>query len=496
MRSIEFQKIADILAKQHKITVKEGKGWAANIKTRKVFYKKKDIYNLPEDHILGLLLHEIAHIHYSTETICPKINKELTAATVNTLEDIAIENIISKDYPNAGEILDSTKEEVLNTLIKILPKMKNISKHEQALLYAATRFEGRGYEKQTKRYEKVGNKIAEIMKKQKKEIYERNKTSDLLPLAKKIVKILIKEFKQPTEMQKREMMQDVQDHIMAEDGTETTKAGKKLIAKLGGGKGYQGKGIISKDIEYIDKIADKAIIIGNQLRSILKRNNAMEFGGRYRTGKLMTKRFVRIKAIKDRRPFARRILKSNQSYAFAIASDASGSMFNNRKVGSANIDYAMTSLYMTGEALRIAGISRSLMIFGEDTVTLNPLNRKTVYWNEIISNENLENAQSGGTSISVAIRKCTQELARNNAERKIMVILSDGISDREAMARAHKEAQKENIQCIAISIGDYTDTFNAIFKKKNHINIPNTSDHEKIGKAFTQILKETITLSK
>ena len=64
MKLNEFEKIAKMLAKEHKISIENGDSWAANIKNRKVFYRKEDIYNLSEDHILGLLLHEIGHIHY------------------------------------------------------------------------------------------------------------------------------------------------------------------------------------------------------------------------------------------------------------------------------------------------------------------------------------------------------------------------------------------------------------------------------------------------
>ena len=46
MKSAEFTKIADILAKEHRLQVIEGQSWAANIKDRKVFYKKENIYNL------------------------------------------------------------------------------------------------------------------------------------------------------------------------------------------------------------------------------------------------------------------------------------------------------------------------------------------------------------------------------------------------------------------------------------------------------------------
>src|SRR3989344_4667723 len=173
MKSLEFTKIADILAKEHRLQVIEGQSWAANIKDRKVFYKKEDIYNLSEDHILGLLLHEIAHIHYTSDTDLPKNNQELVKSALNMVEDISIEHIISSDYPNAGEILGSTKTELLDVLVKALSKMKTTPIHEKALLYAACKFEDRGFQFPTKDYEKIGDKVAEVMKKNSTTIYGR-----------------------------------------------------------------------------------------------------------------------------------------------------------------------------------------------------------------------------------------------------------------------------------------------------------------------------------
>ena len=86
MRLNEFEKIINLLAKEHKVHIKEGENWACNIKDKTVFYNKENIYTLPEDHILGLTLHEIGHIHYTTDS--PEVekdtNKELLHLTMNS----------------------------------------------------------------------------------------------------------------------------------------------------------------------------------------------------------------------------------------------------------------------------------------------------------------------------------------------------------------------------------------------------------------------------
>lgn len=501
MRQQEFVKVAEILSKSHKIVVKEGSGWAANIEKREVFYRKTDIYNLPEDQILGLLLHEIAHVHYTTNSILPppKENEELMHTTMNMLEDIAIEHIISGDYPNAGEILKSTETELLDTLVRMLPKMNDVSLHEKALLYGAVRFADRGYAFNLEPYEKLGDEISKIMKSRPKEIYDRKATKDLIPLAKTIVDLLVKGAGQPTPEQKQKMMGEAQDHINAHEETTTGSAKKKVIQNLGGHGWLEGP-VGEPKITFVDKIVDQADIIGKKLRTVLKRNNAMEFGGRYRTGKLMTKRFVRVKVMKDRKPFARRIIKSNQSYAFAIASDVSGSMFNGgySKPGNERIyngDYALSSMQMVGEALRKAGVPRAMVIFGAKARTVAPMNKMAIRWDQISSQKEIQKAHPGGTDIGAAIKACTNELKKIRAERKIMIILTDGSSSQKEMHEAHKEATTEGIECLGITLGNHHYEMDQVFNTKKNINIQDSEDTAKIGRVFIEILQKTIVNS-
>lgn len=496
MKLAEFTKVAGMLAKEHKIKIQEGRGWAANIKNRDVFYRKEDIYTLPEDHILGLLLHEIAHIHYTTETITKDPHKELKFSTLNMIEDISIEHIISNDYPNAGEILASTKMEVLDTLVKMLPKMKDISIFEKALLYGATRFEGRGYEFGIEPYEKLGDEISKIMLRRQSEIYGRAQTKDLIPLVEEIVDLIVKEAGEPDEKQKRQLMQTNNGNASEQDETEHAK--NKVIKGLKSGKGWKEGVPLANNTAFIDAIADQAAGIGKQLRTVLKRNNAMEYGGRYRTGKLMAKRFVRIKAMKDRNPFTRRIVKSNQSYAFAIAGDVSGSMFNESYPEDQPGSYALTSMHMVAEALKYAGIPRSLIIFGMKARVLTPMGRSRVEWSKIADELEIRRTNPGGTDISTAITACTAELNKVRAERKIMILLTDGSSDLYSMKEAHKKATNMGIECLGITIGDggaeyYMDE---TFSEEKNTKIKSTKNTALIGKAFIDILKKSVAMSK
>lgn len=496
MKLTEFEKVASILAKTHSINVQEGRRWAANIVQRQVFYVKEDIYDLKEDHILGLTLHEIAHIHYTTPTLAHPTHPELFMTTLNVLEDISIEHIISYDYPNAGEILESTKIEVIDTLINKLPKIKTISPFEKALLYAAIRFEGRGYSTPVLDYEKVGEEVSKIMIQKKQEILNRKKTEDLKPIVEEIIALLIKELGEPTESDK-DSMRGNDNNPFGSGNNGNQEKGTIQKEKLDGmksGKGWlPGQNVYHK-LEYVDSIIEQGKLIGKKIRTILKRNNAMEFGGRYRTGKLMTKRFVRIRAIKDRRPFARRIIKSNQSYAFALASDISGSMFDTGKKLNEG-SYALSSMQMVGDALRYAGIPKAMIIFGQRAITVAEISKKEIRWQDISNYDSINKAGQGGTSIDEAIKNCTKELDKIRAERKIMIVLTDGQSDLTDMKKAHKEATNKGIECLGITLGEQdarNDYMTIVFGKQKNIIIKDTKNGKEVGEAFIKILKDSI----
>lgn len=507
MKLVEFQKIAEMLAKQHKITIHEGERWAANIEQRKIFYVKNDIYNLPEDHILGLLLHEIAHIHYTTDVKLPEENKELLHTALNMIEDIAIEHIIGGDYPNAAEILNSTKDEVLDTLVRLLPKLER-SVHEKALLYAAARFEGRGYKNGIEDYEVLGNKVADIMIPKKEEIYNREETESLMPIVDEIAKLLVKEAGEPTDKEKEEMMGEEQHGQANPNGKESHQkkachgnpVKQEIIDELKAGNGWI-KGIAQEQrIEFVDEIAEQSEKIGKEIRNVLKRNNAMEFGGRYRTGKLKTKRIVKIVAQKDRNPFSRRIVKSNQSYAFSVVIDVSGSMFNDYTAPGEydKGSYALSSMYMLGEALKKASIQRSLIIFGEIAVKINDMNKKEVRWEEICDQKKHDQAEYGGTDIAQGMAKGILELEKTRAERKILIVLTDGSSHKPDMERVHEIGKKAGIEQLGITISQNDlpiEIMNEVFGEEKNTIIKDVQDTKLIGKAFIDILKRSVKKS-
>lgn len=492
MKLADFQKITQILAREHRITIQEGQRWAADIKNRVVFYKKDDIHNLPEEHILGFILHEISHIHYTTLPVITDPHKELKHNTMNLLEDISIEHLISKDYTNAGEILEGTRMEVLDTLIRILPKME-ASLFEKSLLYAAARFHGRGYTLGLNQYENIGTEISKIMLKNEDKILNRKQTNDLMPLVEEIIAVLIAKLGEPTEEEKQNMSNEVGGQTNATRAE--VHAQREVLKALKAGSGWMESPSISHNMEMINEIVDQTSMVGKKIRSTLKRNNAMEFGGRFRSGKLLAKRLVTTFISKTRNPFARRITKSNQSYAFAIASDVSGSMFNDNE----DANCALSSLVMVGEALRMANIPRSITLFGGRTNTVIPMSKKEFRWEDVAGTKIIDKADTGSTNIHLAVDECVKQLDTVRAERKILLILTDGGSDKSALEESYKKAQRQNIECLAITIDNSGRNakyllMSEVFSEKNNVQI-SSRDHADIGNAFIRILKETITAS-
>jgi len=500
MKINAFTKVAEMLAKEHKIKLKEANSWKADVHTRELFYRKNDVYDLEEEHVLGLLLHEIAHIHYTTPTdLKGHPQPELAGSCLNMLEDNSIEHIIGNDYPNAADILYRTQQETLDVLIRMLPKMTNVARHEKVLLYASARFLGRGYETPLLEHEIVGQKVADYMEPKRNEILGRRETKDLMPLVDDILKIIIDVLGEPTDWEKDSMRQNNQDQSATMEkgqgsaqnaGSQNGSIKKSLIDGLKGddasGDGWSWTGQHELGLEAIDQIINQGKRTGVAMRKILKRNQSMEYAGRFRTGKLKAKNLAKIRINHDRKPFARRIIKSNQSYAFAIAADASGSMFGGHPSAA---DYAFSSLYMVAEALHIAGIERVLIAFGNEALKLKDKGKSRVRWSDVNSSKINEEC-GGGTDISKAMRMAREELAKMTAERKVMIIVTDGESHEDSIKAEHKLAREADIECIGITIGS-DKTLDRVFKDKRNVKINSTEDIS-IGKAFLAILKETI----
>jgi hypothetical protein len=174
-------------------------------------------------------------------------------------------------------------------------------------------------------------------------------------------------------------------------------------------------------------------------------------------------------------------------------------MFNYGQKASPG-SYALSSLYMVGEALRLAGVPRAMSIFGMKAETVAKMGKSQITWTQLADEKSQHNAQRGGTDIAAAINSCTEQLTGVRAERKIMIVLTDGQSDPKEMKEAHKKAVAAGIECLGISITQGRGSYEArymdqTFSPEKNTKINDTKNTKMIGKAFIDILKTSIAAS-
>lgn len=499
MRSSDLDRIAALLSREHKIRIVPSDDWRSDEATKTVYYNKVDVFKLSEDHVLGLLMHEIGHIKHTSKIPAAKLGQhpELREEILNVLEDIRIEERMSRAYRNSREIIEMTRNESHDLLVRILHEHQ-ASLHEKALLYAGARFYGRGFAVPVNDYEILGEHVASLMKDKKNEIFDAPTTAALNPIAEEIEKLLISEGGQPTPQQKRNMQQRMQQRQTAalygsKYGPGMDPIKRKIIEEMAKAAGKNASKLIkhyqSAEIGPVVEILEQSALIGKQLHGVLKRNNSREYGGRYRTGKLMAKRIYKTRASRDFKPFARAIVKSNKSYAFAIMSDVSGSMFGGRGTNNA-ASVATSSMLMAAEALRIAKVPRASFLFGNHLVPVGKMSSNTHHTYDDI--EQTFHRGGGGTETGKCLLEMLKELAPVDAERKIAIFFTDGQDNAETVRPALKFAEKHGIEIIGMFYGPYESPVAEVLAKGNAYHLRNK---EEIPAAFIKSLKRTIKVS-
>ena len=125
------------------------------------------------------------------------------------------------------------------------------------------------------------------------------------------------------------------------------------------------------------------------------------------------------------------------------------------------------------------------------------MSKAQIRWETMADQEGLIKAENANTNIHKAIESCTQELNNVKAERKIMIVLTDGSSDLWSMKEAHKKAVNKGIECLGITIGQEScrSYMDETFGREKNITIKDTHNPKLIGKAFIDILKASIKKS-
>lgn len=95
--------LTSALSQETGVKIKPGKSWMANVKDKVLIYPQDDLRCLPFYAVRGLLLHELSHILYSTDTPKPldaikEYGEKIIFHAFDMLEDQRCESLIMKRY--------------------------------------------------------------------------------------------------------------------------------------------------------------------------------------------------------------------------------------------------------------------------------------------------------------------------------------------------------------------------------------------------------------
>jgi len=114
---IWLRQVATALSSRYNVQVREGKGWSIDIEKRVLFYKADHLLALDRDTCLGILLHELGHLHFTSNswTKTAKLYKDNSLSkiafnAVNAYEDVRINEKMSQSYGGSRELIDAMNE--------------------------------------------------------------------------------------------------------------------------------------------------------------------------------------------------------------------------------------------------------------------------------------------------------------------------------------------------------------------------------------------------
>lgn len=125
---IWLRQVATALSSRYNVQIREGKGWAMDIEGRTMTYKPEHLLALDRDTCLGILLHELGHLHFTTSEFreTSKIFKkmpEIVHNAVNAYEDVRINEKMSQSYMGSRELIEAMNELLAGDGVEQIMKM-------------------------------------------------------------------------------------------------------------------------------------------------------------------------------------------------------------------------------------------------------------------------------------------------------------------------------------------------------------------------------------
>jgi len=112
-----LRQVATALSRRYSVSVREGKNWCIDIEKRVLYYRPDHLLALDRDTALGILLHELGHLHFTKNNWQPTAKlwkdndyREIVFNAVNAFEDVRINEKMSQSYQGSRTLIDSMNE--------------------------------------------------------------------------------------------------------------------------------------------------------------------------------------------------------------------------------------------------------------------------------------------------------------------------------------------------------------------------------------------------
>jgi len=466
--------LTETLSNKTGVTIREGKNWSSNLKTKEVIYKMEDLKDLDYPIVRGLLLHETAHINYTeadkNEANRPIVKKygQVIHEIYNAYEDIRIENKLRDRYGDYAESsLNQTNVHAIKCQLEktkgdLTPAPKlhqfllmTLFSHDSYINPLSEQLLGYGASKIIFNREKL--KIDEAVI--KKLIDNRNMLSDFYYSVKLATTTL-----ELMDMVDRELIPIIKDFITQAPPDQKIPNLSNREQMGGGDTGKQSQG--SGEEEVLTEQEAKAILtpyistLAHRLHDILEEQRATRYRGAKKSGKLLSPNAYKV-LTGDTRIFSRKTTPDAPNYEIFLGLDSSGSMNKTNRVY-----YAKLSAVLLKEVSKKLNFKITTYSYGDFTNRMETLDE---YKNT-----------GGGTNDLSLIAEINKKL--NPDKKSLIFIITDGYANRTDSTKQQAEYQEQEAEATkkgatiyGIGMGKLN---NIIFRKnyRNAVIVPNIED--------------------
>lgn len=326
--------LSKIITNKSGITFQEGKGWAADIVNKVITYNPLDL--IDKDHIAvrGLILHESAHVLYTTDGKKSDIEKDYPSMhhVYNAIEDVRIEGLIADTYG------DYAKEALIESKYRHVPILeKELVTADPIRLFLVSCILGSVMTQHYptwpvkkrltiqdlfNRYTIRNNRVRDVLvtlgagfagnSLLNEAVRHLSNTQEVKDFCDTKIFPLIQDWLVKGEQGKPPILSCENHRELANKEAESITSALPPVEEM--------EALMAPTVQYFSK----------KLKDVLVENKAERFTGSKRSGKLLSKNAYKV-VVGDSRAFSRRTTPDKRDYIFHIVLDESGSMRDDNK---------------------------------------------------------------------------------------------------------------------------------------------------------------------